>query len=86
MAPIHFWRILSCLYGRVLYAVERKFGRMPVFVAQTSSLPYRRLLVGNLAVLATPADWKSAIRQVGNLRYEMGFFFAHLTFGRKEAQ
>jgi hypothetical protein len=42
-----------------------------VFVAQISSLPYRRLLVGNHTVTPTPADWKSATRQVGNLRYEL---------------
>jgi hypothetical protein len=45
------------------------FGRAQV-VAQVSNLLCRRLPAGNLSVMATPADWKSAIQQVGNLRYK----------------
>jgi hypothetical protein len=36
------------------------------FVAQVFNLLCRRLSAGNLSVMATPADWKSAIQQVGN--------------------
>jgi hypothetical protein len=36
---------------------------------KVSNLLYRRLPAGTLSVKATPADWKSAIQQVGNLRY-----------------
>jgi hypothetical protein len=52
-------------------------GRIGVFVAQFPVLAtfdvvlYRRLLVGNHTVRGTPADLKSAIRQVGNLRYQL---------------
>jgi hypothetical protein len=42
-----------------------------LLVAQTSSLPYRRLQVGRLPEVAKSADWKSATRQVGNLRYDL---------------
>jgi hypothetical protein len=45
-------------------------------VAQVSNLLYRsasslqRFEKPNLRAVRTPADWKSAIQQVGNLRYE----------------
>ena len=43
-------------------------------VAQVPNLLYRRLPVGRLWTLATPAGWKPAIQQVGNLRYETRLF------------
>jgi len=43
-------------------------------VAQVSNLLYRRPPAGSLSYAVTPADWKSAIQQVGNLRYA---FYAH---------
>jgi hypothetical protein len=49
----------------------RPRAQISVFVAQVSNLLFRRLPAGNLSVLATPADWKSAIQQVGNLRYDL---------------
>jgi hypothetical protein len=45
-------------------------GRISLFVAQVSNLLCRRLPAGNLQAMATPADWKSAIQQVGKLRYQ----------------
>jgi hypothetical protein len=39
-------------------------------VAQVSNLLYRRLPVGPPSQVVAPADWKSAIQQVGTLRYE----------------
>ena len=46
-------------------------------VAQVSNLPYRRLPVGKVSsATGTVADWKSAIQQVGNLRYGFTTAFA----------
>ena len=40
------------------------------FVARISNLPYRRFVTcGRCNLLRRPADWKSAIQQIGNLRY-----------------
>src|SRR5207253_11094971 len=39
-------------------------------VAQVSNLLYRRLPVGRPFNVVGSADWKSAIQQVGNLRYD----------------
>src|SRR5260370_3165699 len=58
-------------------ALERAMGVCNVvgfasFVAQISNLLYRRassLRIGCALQIGRPADWKSAIQQVGNLRY-----------------
>jgi hypothetical protein len=44
-----------------LFRAGDKGVRISIFVAQTSSLPYRRLLVGRLPEVVESADWKSAI-------------------------
>jgi HEAT repeat protein len=47
--------------------------RKPEGVAQTSSLPYRRLVVcWGQEFFRHLADWKSAIQQTGSLRYDAG--------------
>ena len=43
--------------------------RQPAGVAQTSSLLYRGFPIRRCHAQVQPADWKSAIQQVGNLRY-----------------
>jgi hypothetical protein len=48
---------------------------------KVSNLLCRRLPAGNCSVTAAPADWKSAIQQVGNLRYDLRvpkYWVAHL--------
>jgi hypothetical protein len=45
------------------------FGRAQ-FVVQVSNLPYRGFPIRTRSQHPEPADWKSAIRQTGSLRYQ----------------
>jgi hypothetical protein len=60
------YRIVS---GRTMRRKEAQLGEAATNVAQTSSLLYRGFPTCQPQEVGHPADWKSAIQQVGNLRY-----------------